>query len=166
VSVLPAARQRVAAIDADLPIVRPQTLETVRELASGGTRLSSVLTSVFALLAALLASVGIYSLIAYSVAERTRELGIRVALGADRRAVVRLIVGEGLRLAAIGIAIGLAGSWMLTGTLRTLLFEVSPIDPAVIAMTCGAVLVVTGLASYIPARRALRVDPMAALRAD
>src|SRR5215213_4789494 len=165
-TILPAARQRIAALDADLPIVRPQTLETVRELASGGTRLSSILTSVFALLAALLASVGIYSLIAYSVAERTRELGIRVALGADRRAVVSLIVGEGVRLAAIGIAIGLAGSWMLTGTLRTLLFEVSPIDPLVIALTCAAVLLVTAAASYVPARRALRVDPMTALRAD
>ena len=93
-------------------------------------------------------------------------MGIRVALGADRRAVVRLIVGEGLELAAIGIAIGLAGAWMLTGTLQTLLFEVSPLDPAVMAMTCAAVLVVTALASYVPARRALRLDPMVALRAD
>ena len=165
-SVLPAVRQRIAAMNPDLPLVRPQTLAAVREQAAGGTRLSSVLTSVFALLAALLAAVGIYSLIAYSVAERTRELGIRVALGADRRAVVRLIVGEGLTLAAAGIAIGLVGSWMLTGTLRTLLFEVSPIDPAVMALTVVAVLVVTALASYVPARRALRVDPMVALRAD
>ena len=164
-AILPAVRQRIAAMDPDLPIVRPQTLERVREIASGGTRLSSVLTSVFALLAALLASVGIYSLIAYSVAERTRELGIRVALGADRRAVVRLIVGEGLKLAVVGIAIGLAGSWMLTGTLRTMLYEVSPIDPGVIALTVAAVLLVTALASYVPARRALRVDPMVALRA-
>ena len=138
----------------------------VVESSSGGSRLSSVLTAVFALLAAALASLGIYSLIAYSVAERTRELGIRVALGADRHAVVRMIVGEGLRLAAIGIAIGLVGSWMLTGTLRTLLFEVSPLDPAVLLMTCAAVLAVTALASYVPARRAMRVDPMVALRSD
>ena len=165
-SILPAIRQRLASIDAELPIVRPQTLETVRETAAGGTRLTSVLTSVFALLAAILASVGIYSLIAYSVAERTRELGIRVALGADRRAVVRLIVGEGLVLAGIGIVIGLVGSWLLTGSLRTMLYEVSPIDPAVIALTCVAVLFVTALASYVPARRALRVDPMVALRAE
>jgi predicted permease len=165
-TVLPAARQRIAAMDAELPIVRPQTLEAVRERAAGGTRLNSVLTSVFAILAALLASVGIYSLIAYSVAERTRELGIRIALGADRRAVMWLIVGEGLRLAAAGIAIGLAGSWLLTGTLRTLLFEVSPIDGGVIAITVGAVLLVTTLASYMPARRALRVDPTVALRAE
>jgi putative ABC transport system permease protein len=165
-SILPAVRHRVNAIDPDLPIVRPQTLASVVEAASGGTRLSSVLTAVFALLAAALASLGIYSLIAYSVAERTRELGIRVALGADRRAVVRMIVGEGLRLAALGIAIGLVGSWLLTGTLRTLLFEVSPLDPAVLLATCAAVLAVTALASYVPARRALRVDPMVALRAE
>jgi putative ABC transport system permease protein len=165
-AILPAVRQRIAAIDPDLPIVRPQTLTSVVATAAGSTRLSSVLTTVFALLAGLLAGVGIYSLIAYSVAERTRELGIRVALGADRRAVVRLIVGEGLRLAAVGIAIGLAGSWMLTGTLQTMLYEVSPLDPAVLAMTSAAVVLVTALASYVPARRALRVDPMSALRAE
>jgi predicted lysophospholipase L1 biosynthesis ABC-type transport system permease subunit len=164
-ALLPAVRQRIAAIDADLPIVKPQTMQAVVEAAAGNSRLSSVLTAVFAMLAALLASLGIYSLIAYSVAERTRELGIRVALGADRGAVVRLIVGEGLGLAAIGIGIGLVGSWLLTGTLRTQLYEVSPIDPLVLSLTCGAVLLVTALASYVPARRALRVDPMVALRA-
>ena len=165
-TVLPAVRQRIATMDPDLPIARPQTLEAVREQAAGGSRLNSIMTAVFALLAALLASVGIYSLIAYSVVERTRELGIRVALGADRKAVMWLIVGEGLKLAAAGIVIGLIGSWMLTGTLRTLLFEVSPIDPSVIGLTAAAVLLVTALASYVPARRALRVDPMVALRAD
>ena len=165
-ALLPAIRQRIAAIDPELPIVKPQTLTTIVDAAAGGTRLTSVLTTVFALLAALLASLGIYSLIAYSVAERTRELGIRVALGADRRAVMRLIVGEGLKLAVIGIGIGLAGSLLLTGTLRTLLYEVSPFDPAVLAMTSVAVLAVTTIASYVPARRALRVDPMKALRAD
>ena len=165
-SILPAVRQRLSAIDADLPLVRPQTMDTVVAGSAGNMRLSSVLTAVFALLAALLASVGIYSLIAYSVAERTRELGIRVALGADRRAVLRLIVGEGLRLAVIGIVIGLAGSWLLTGSLQSMLYEVSPLDPAVVGLTCVAVLLVTVVASYVPARRALRVDPMSALRAD
>jgi putative ABC transport system permease protein len=164
--ILPAARQRISAFDSDLPLVRPQTLSNVVESSAGSTRLSSMVTAVFALLAALLASVGIYSLIAYSVAERTRELGIRVALGADRGAVVRLIVGEGIRLAAAGIGLGLAGSYLLTGTLRTMLYEVSPIDPAVLGMTCVGVLAVTALASYVPARRALRVDPMTALRAE
>ena len=163
-SLLPAIRQRMAAIDPNLPIVRPQTLASIVDAAAGGTRLSSTLTAVFALLAALLASVGIYSLIAYSVAERTRELGIRVALGADRGAVVRMIVGEGLALAAVGLAIGLAGAWALTGMLKTMLYDVSPLDPQVLGLTALAVVLVTSLASYIPARRALRVDPMSALR--
>ena len=165
-ALLPAIRQRIAAIDPNLPIVRPRTMASIVDAAAGGTRLSSTLTSIFALLAALLASVGIYSLIAYSVAERTRELGIRVALGADRRAVVRLIVGEGLVLGGIGVAIGLAGSALLTGTLKTMLYEVSPIDPVVLGATSITVLLVTMLASYVPARRALRVDPMVALRSD
>ena len=163
---LPAIRQRVAEIDASLPIVRPQTLRSVVDASAGGTRLSSMLTAVFALLAALLASVGIYSLIAYSVAERTRELGVRVALGADRGAVVRLIVGEGLAMAAVGLTIGLAGAWMLTGTLKTMLYDVSPLDPQVLALTAVSVVLVTALASYVPARRALRVDPMSALRSE
>ena len=89
----------------------------------------------FAVLAALLASVGIYSLIAYRVAQRAREIGIRVALGADRRAVVRLIVGEGLVLGAIGIACGLTGAWLLTGKLQTMLYEVSPVDLPVLGAT-------------------------------
>ena len=165
-ALLPAIRQRIAAIDANLPIVKPQTMASVVDAAAGSTRLSSTLTAVFALLAGLLASVGIYSLIAYSVAQRTRELGIRIALGADRGAVVRLIVGEGLTLAAAGLAIGLTGAWMLTGTLRTMLYEVSPLDPQVLAGTAVAVVAVTVLASYVPARRALRVDPTTALRAE
>ena len=165
-SLLPAIRQRIAAIDRSLPLVKPQTMASVVDAAAGSTRLSSTLTAMFALLAALLASVGIYSLIAYSVAERTRELGIRIALGADRNDVVRLIVGEGLGLAAAGLAIGLLGAWMLTGTLKTMLYEVSPLDPQVMVATAVAVLVVTAFASYVPARRALRVDPMTALRAE
>jgi putative ABC transport system permease protein len=165
-TLLPAVRQRLAAIDSQLPIVRPQTMQTLVDASSGSTRLSSVLTSVFAMLAALLASVGIYSLIAYSVAERTREIGIRVALGADRGSVVRLVVGEGLTLGGIGIAVGLLGAWLLTGTLKTLLYDVSPIDVPVLAATCAAVLLVAALAAYVPARRALRVDPMVALRTD
>jgi len=165
-TVLPAVRQRLAAIDSQLPIVRPQTMQMLVDASSGSTRLSSVLTSVFAILAGLLASVGIYSLIAYSVAERTREIGIRVALGADRGSVVRLVVGEGLTLGGIGIAVGLIGAWLLTGTLKTLLYEVSPIDVPVLTATCLAVLLLAAMAAYVPARRALRVDPMVALRAE
>jgi ABC-type antimicrobial peptide transport system permease subunit len=165
-SIVPALRQRIAAVDPDLPLTRLQSMETVVEASAGSTRLSSTLTSLFALLAAFLASLGIYSLIAYSVAQRTREIGIRVALGADRLTVVRMIVGDGLLLGAIGIVIGLVGSGLLTSTLDTLLYEVSPVDPIVILTTCASVLFVSALASYVPARRALRVDPMIALRTE
>ena len=100
------------------------------------------------------------------MAERTREIGIRVALGADRRSVMRLVVGEGVTLGAIGVGAGLVGAWLLTGTLKTLLYEVSPVDIPVLGATCVAVLLVAAMAAYVPARRALRVDPMVALRAD
>jgi putative ABC transport system permease protein len=165
-TVLPAIRQRIAAVDPALPLVRVQTLTRVIEQAAGDSRLSSVLTTVFALLAALLATVGIYSVISYSVAQRHREIGIRVALGADSRRITRLVLGEGLLLAGIGVGLGSLGAIGLTRTLGTMLYEVSPTDPAVLAGTVGGVLVVALAASYIPARRATRVDPAIALRAE
>ena len=165
-TVLPSIRQRIAAMDAGLPLVRVRPMETIVDASTGDTRMSSVLTAMFALVAAALAAVGIYSLIAYSVAQRTREIGIRIALGADRRAVVAMVVGEGMTLAGAGLVIGVAGAFLLTRTLETLLYEVSPTDPAVLGATCGGVLVVAALASLVPAIRALRVDPMVALRAD
>ena len=101
-----------------------------------------------------------------SVAQRSREIGIRVALGADRSSVVRMVVGEGLTLAAIGLATGVAGAFLLTRALSTLLYEVSPTGPSVLVLTCAGVLIVAGLASLVPAVRALRVDPAIALRAE
>src|SRR6185312_12513615 len=138
----------------------------VVEASTGSMRLSSTLTSVFAVLAALLAAVGIYSLVSYSVASRTREIGIRVALGAHPASVLRLVVGEGMKLTAIGLALGVAGTWWLTGTLRSLLFEVSPVDPAVLAATAAAVVALTTVASLVPAWRVMRVDPTTALRSE
>jgi putative ABC transport system permease protein len=165
-AVLPAIRQRIAAIDPALPLVRVQTLTTVIEQAAGDSRLSSVLTTVFALLAAVLATVGIYSVISYSVAQRHREIGIRVALGADSRRITRLVLGEGLLLAGIGVGLGALAAIGLTRTLGTMLYEVSPTDPAVLAGTVGGVVLVALAASYLPARRATRVDPAIALRAE
>jgi ABC-type antimicrobial peptide transport system permease subunit len=164
--VLPAIRDRISAADANLPLVRVRPMSAIVEASTGDTRMSSVLTSVFAVIAALLAAVGIYSLIAYSVAQRTREIGIRMALGADRPAVMRLIVGEGLVLAASGVLLGVAGSVLLTQTMTTMLYEVSPTDSGVLAMTCAGVLATAVLASLVPAIRALRVDPGIALRAE
>jgi putative ABC transport system permease protein len=164
--VMSAIRQRIAAADKSLPMVRVRPMTEIVEASTGDTRLSSVLTGVFALVAALLAAVGIYSLIAYSVAQRTREIGIRMALGADRARVASLIVGEGVVLASIGLAVGLCGALLLTRTMEGMLYEVSPADPGVLAATCAGVLCVAVLATVIPALRALRVDPAVALRSE
>ena len=165
-AVASAVRSRLAAIDPDLPVVRPQMLSTSVDATIGNSRLVSLLTSIFALVAAVLASIGIYSLIAYSVAQRTREIGIRVALGANRAALVKMVVAEALMLVGGGVALGLAGALFLTQTLQTLLYEVEPADPAVMASTCAGVFVIAMLASVVPALRALRVDPVHALRTE
>jgi putative ABC transport system permease protein len=165
-SLLPAVRERVAAIDRSLAVVRPQTMVNVVDGSTGPMRLSSTLTSVFAALAALLAAIGIYSLVSYSVATRTREIGIRVALGAHPSSVVGLVLGEGMMLAVVGLAIGVAGAWSLAGTLRSMLFDVSPVDPVVLAATMAAVLALTAIASFVPAWRVTRVDPTVALRSE
>jgi putative ABC transport system permease protein len=163
---MPAIRERLSGIDSNLPLVRVRAMSAIIEASTGDTRMSSVLTAVFALLAALLAGVGIYSLIAYSVAQRSREIGIRVALGADRRAVTGLLVGEGLALSATGLVAGVCGALLLTGVLESMLYEVSPTDPGVLGATCLGVLGIAALASLVPARRALRVDPAVALRGE
>jgi putative ABC transport system permease protein len=165
-AVLPSIRQSLARLDPGVAMVRPRMMDALVAQSTGSTRMTSILTSVFALVAALLASVGIFSLIAISVAQRTREIGIRVALGADRRAVVGMVVGEGMKLAAMGIAAGVAGAVLLTRALQTFLYEVSPTDPVVLAGTCAGVLAVAIVASLVPALRALRVDPVVALRAE
>jgi predicted permease len=165
-TLLPAVRQRTAAIDASLAVIRTQTMVEVVDASTGSMRLSSTLTSVFAVLAALLAAVGIYSLVAYSVASRRREIGIRVALGAQPASVLRLVAGEGMKLTLTGLGLGIAGAWWLAGTLRSMLFDVSPVDPVVLAATAAAVLALTAVASLVPAWRVMRVDPTVALRSE
>jgi len=118
----------------------------------------------FAAVAVLLALIGIYGVISYSVAQRTYELGIRRALGAQQADILRLIMGQGLGLAATGIAAGIGGALALTRVMRSLLFHVSATDPATFAGIAVLFLLVALAASYIPARRATRIDPMAALR--
>jgi putative ABC transport system permease protein len=116
--------------------------------------------------ALLLAAVGVYGLISYSVAQRTREIGIRVALGARPRQVVSPIVREGMTLASIGVALGLVGSIAATRLISSFLFGVAPTDPLTFSAVAVLLLAVALLASYIPSRRALRVDPLTALRAE
>ena len=123
-----------------------------------------MLLGIFAALALLLSAVGTYGVIAYSVAQRTRELGIRMALGAERGDVLRMVTREGLRLAVVGVVIGIAGALGVTRLIASLLFAVRPADP--LTFVCVSVLLVgvAHISSYIPARRATKVDPMVALR--
>ncbi len=121
---------------------------------------------VFAGLALTMASVGLFALIAYSVNERTREIGIRMALGATERGVIGLVIRRGMRLALIGIAVGLAAGAAITQLLGSLLIEFSPWDPTTFIGVSAILIIVAALASYLPARRATRIDPITALRQE
>ena len=157
-------RDAVRAIDRDQPIGHLQTMGAVVDQSLGTSRLSTMLFGLFAIVGLVLASVGIYGVMSYGVIQRTREFGVRMALGAQPADVRGMVVREGAVLTSIGIAIGLAGAFAFTRLMRTLLFSVSPTDPltyAGIAAVLGAVALV---ASYLPARKATRVDPVIALR--
>jgi ABC-type antimicrobial peptide transport system permease subunit len=129
-----------------------------------GRRLQSVLLGVFGAVALVLAGLGVYGVISYSVAQRTREMGIRAALGASKPRLLRLVLNRGAWLTAAGLAIGIAGALALTRLLGNLLYDVSPRDPATMTAVAVMLAVVAGLASYVPARRATTIDPMVALR--
>jgi putative ABC transport system permease protein len=157
-------REIVASLDKNIPVTAMKTMDELMTASVAPPRFRTVLVTVFALVGLLLAAIGIYGVMAYAVAERTHELGVRIALGADRAAVLRLVLGEALALAAIGITIGLAGAFATTRLIQSLLFGVTSTDALTFA-GISALLAVTALvASYVPARRAMRVDPMIALR--
>jgi putative ABC transport system permease protein len=127
-------------------------------------RFQTSLLTLFSIIALTLASMGIYGVMHYSVVRRTHEIGIRMALGAQIRDVLRLIIGEGIKLALIGLLIGLSGAWGLTRLIKNLLFDVSPTDPLTFIVIALLLTFVALLACWIPARRATKVDPMIALR--
>jgi len=151
-------------IDKDLPLYDIKTVDEVISESVAPRRLNMLLLAIFAGLALVLAAVGIYGVISYSVSQRTREIGIRMALGASHSGVLRLVVGEGMILAVIGVAIGLVASFFLTRLMSTLLFGVSTTDPLTFVAISLLLTGVSIVASLIPARRAIRVDPMVALR--
>lgn len=163
-AIVPALRQTVARIDANLPLYDVQTLEAQIATSLGGERLLALLSSAFGTLAALLAAVGMYGVISYSVERRTQEIGIRKALGAQDGDVLKMIVGQGMKLAAAGVALGLVGAFSVTRLMGSLLFGVGTGDPVTFAAAAILLALVAFFACYIPARRATKVDPMIALR--
>ena len=159
-----AIREAVRAIDPDQPVDKMMTMSSVVSASFVGRSFYMQLLGTFAALAFILASVGIYGVVSYSVAQRTREIGIRVALGARKSDVLGLVLKEALRLTALGVGLGLIGAFAATRVLRSLLFEVKPTDPATFICLSLLLTLVALLASYIPARRATKVDPLVALR--
>ena len=157
-------RDSVWAVDKDQPVSAISTMEEILSDSIARQRFSMLLLGVFAVLALVLAAVGIYGVMSYSVAQRTHEIGIRLALGAQTSTVLKLALGYGLKLVVVGTLIGLVVSYGLTRLMSTLLFGVSPTDPMTFAGISVILISVALLASYIPARRATKVDPMVALR--
>jgi predicted permease len=163
-SLMPAIKNAVYRAGRNQPVYDVQTMQQIVSDSMSSQRFPMILLETFAGLALLLASVGIYGVISYSVAQRVHEIGIRMALGAQPRDILRIIVGQGGRMALAGTALGTAASFGLTRLIANLLFGVSPADPITFACVAALILCVTLAASYIPARRAMRVDPMVALR--
>jgi predicted permease len=161
-----AIRDRVHAVDPAMPIYNIQTMEQAVSESVAQPRFYTLLLTGFAGLALLLAALGIYGVVSYSVSQRTRELGIRIALGATEDRVVRLVIGQGMGLTVAGVAIGLVGAYWLVHLLATLLYGVTATDTVTFVGVSVVLLGVASLASYLPARRASRVDPVIAMRAE
>jgi len=159
-------REAVQSIDKDLPLANVRSMEDILAGSISEPRFRTLLLSVFAALALALAGVGIYGVMSYSVSRRTHEIGIRMALGARPADTIRLVVGQGMMLAVIGVGIGLCGAFALTRLLSTLLYGISATDPFTFGGIAALLTSVAALACYIPARRATRVDPMQALRCE
>jgi putative ABC transport system permease protein len=162
----PVLRRELAALDPAQPISNVSSMDERAASSVAQFKLNSVIVTLFAIVALVLASVGIFAVISYAVAQRTREIGIRMALGAARTDVLRLIVRDGMMPAVIGVAIGAAGAFGVTRLMRSLLYGVSATDPAVFGLVATMLVLVAVGACYVPARRASRVDPNVALRND
>ena len=164
-SLVSAARGILRDLNPEIP-PRFRTFSQVYSASLGSRRFNLILIGLFGITALLLATAGVFGVMAYSVSRRTREIGVRVALGATRRDVLRMILGQGLRTIFIGVAIGIAASLLLTRTMQSLLFDVTPTDPLTFAGVTLLLVATALLACYIPARRATRVDPIVALRCE
>ena len=165
-AMLPAVRRTVANFDSDLPLYQVSTMEDIVSASFAGPRVTTNLLGVFATIALLLAAIGIYGVISYSVAGRTREIGVRIALGAESREITRMILGEGARPVFAGVAIGLAGAWFSTRLVEAMLLEVEKTDPLTFSALPALILIVGIAASLLPAIRATRIPPTEALREE
>jgi putative ABC transport system permease protein len=165
-AVTPVVKGIVKHLDADLPIGDVRTIEEIIDRSTGEPRFRSYLIAGFAFLALLLAAVGVYGLISFTVTQRIPEIGVRLALGASPRQVFGHVIGQGARLAIIGVAVGLAAAAAATRLVRGLLFNTSATDPVVYVSLALLLLAIAIVACYVPARRAMRVDPMTALRSE
>ena len=163
-TLITAAREQVRALDPEQPIYDLRTLAEMRDRSIAPQRLNLTLLGIFAGIGLALALIGLYGVLAYAVAQRRREIGVRMALGAQRADVLQLVVGHGMRLVLAGLVIGLIGALALTRLLRALLFGVGPTDPVTFAATPLLLALTALLACWLPAARASKVDPMEALR--
>jgi putative ABC transport system permease protein len=163
-SLSPGVREAVRAADPELPVYSVRTLESMVADQAAPRRLAALLIGVFAGLALLLAAVGIYGVMSYAVAQRTQEIGIRMALGAPQREILRMVLRHGTAMALAGVGIGLLAALALARLITKLLFQTSANDPPTFALVPLLLLTVALLACYLPARRAARVDPLVALR--
>jgi predicted permease len=159
-------RQAVWSLNPDVPLARIRTMEELYRTSMARSSFTLVMLAIAGGMALLLGVIGIYGVISYSVSQRTRELGIRLALGAPQLALKTMVVRHGVLLAAIGVACGLAAAAGLTRIMSSLLFDVNPVDPLTYAAVSGVLLAAAGVASYLPAHRASIVDPTEALRAE
>jgi ABC-type antimicrobial peptide transport system permease subunit len=153
-------------MDQSVPLIDPRTMDSRVRDALESHRSPAVLLGMFALLALVLAGVGLYGVLSYSVGLRSREIGVRVALGAKMGSVIWMVVRDGLVLAGIGLTIGLAGALIATRLLQSMLYNVTPTDPLSFGVTAAALLLAALIASWLPARRASRIDPVVTLRGE
>ena len=165
-SVLPAVRAAIHGVDADLPMSTVSSMDDLIEASTGPRRFSMFLLGGFSVLAMCLASVGLYGVMSYLVTQRAKELGVRLALGARSQDVLRMVLRQGMTLAALGLGIGLVAALVITRLIRGMLFDVSTTDPVTFLLISLLLMVVTLVATFIPAHRATQVDPITALREE
>jgi putative ABC transport system permease protein len=159
-------REVVRSIDPQQPVTQIATMDALLSDSVKEPRTQALMLGAFGALAFIMTCIGVYGVVSYSVTQRTHEIGIRIALGAESKSILELVVGQGTTLAGIGMTIGLAASFWATRLVRASLYEVSALDPWIFIAAAAAILVVTVVASYLPARRATMIDPVSALRSE